>query len=1363
MSDPEDGSSDYLDDEMCDFIVHDAPSPRSAKRRRVSAREPVRESSRRKATDEEDSEDFGSGADSFLDENEDDPSSPGQTSLYFRDDPDRESKSKYKVFIPKHNNLQENIFVTQLTQPPSPPEMIRGPRWKKPGPNPSPPQVAAISPADRRVQYASQDHNYGDDDDLKAAIEASLQSFEEESSKIATVTSKNPTPSSVRAAPEEVDLFDDIPDDAFDSDLSLSPPPNPVAPSVPWATSQSRNRPLGVRQTTLFDMAVRNSPNPPPRGEQLWSPPEKEEPPTQHKLNQDTMDTWIYPTNLGKTRDYQFNIAQKGLFHNLLVALPTGLGKTFIAATIMLNWFRWTHDAQIIFVAPTKPLVAQQITACLQIAGIPRSQTTMLTGEAAPGIRAEEWQTKRLFFMTPQTLTNDLKSGIADPKRIVLLVVDEAHRATGGYAYVEVVKFLRRFNQSFRVLALTATPGSTVESVQAVIDGLDIARVEIRTEQSLDIREYVHDRNTDIQTFQNSDEMILCMDLLTSTLQPLVDQLRNLNAYWGRDPMTLTPYGLTKARQQWMLSDAGRSANFGLKGKVNAIFTVLASMAHGIDLLKYHGITPFYRHLLHFQSNTDGQKGGKYQRQIVQDEHFKKLMNYLGPWTKNPEFIGHPKLEYLKQVVLNHFMDSGEGGSVGPEQSHPATRVMIFVHFRDSAEEVTRVLKRYEPMIRPHVFVGQSSAKGSDGMGQKTQLDIIQKFKKGTYNTIVATSIGEEGLDIGEVDLIVCYDSSASPIRMLQRMGRTGRKRAGNIVLLLMQGKEEESYIKAKDNYEKMQQMIASGTRFTFHDDISPRILPSGVKPVPDKRQITIPDENASGDLPEPKRKRGRAPKRPPKQFHMPDNVETGFTKASHLTGSSKKKTPEKKKVRIPTPEPADVPSLEEVLLTAAQQKELEQHYQNIGGTSPQFIRYPRGDAFPQLQRIQRPTKLVRHGSLTRRVIGALRRMNEVKPGYEDRFREVLARESNMSPEESLLSIQPESRAQPPEASISRFTFTKPSSLKPKGAEDDDFFGSDSEPPSPGKLLAVLGKPQKPKPFQPPRRVSEGAKLGNDLDVHNPSSRSIFDYDSDESACHQFGAGTQHHNQDSLQNFETMADAQFDSALDLLRRLNPRDTKQNLQAITCIVPDLTEDLLSSVDQPLEIRRCARTNRDYLLCDYNRDGDSYRSPWSNEFDPPLDDGTVPSERVRKLEVAANDAFDVYRELYYEGGVGSVYFWDLDDGFAGVILLKNGVTPGAKNSGEWDSIHVFEATDRARMSHYKLTSTVEVDLPVESDASHVANVGRLVEDMELKMRNLLQEVYFGKAKDVVGELRSLASLSETNRDRATQQEMIRSLQR
>ncbi|KAF7845804.1 hypothetical protein BT93_L0581, partial [Corymbia citriodora subsp. variegata] len=245
---------------------------------------------------------------------------------------------------------------------------------------------------------------------------------------------------------------------------------------------------------------------------------------------------------------------------------------------------------------------------------------------------------------------------------------------------------------------------------------------------------------------------------------------------------------------------------------------------------------------------------------------------------------------------------------------------------------------------------------------------------------------------------------------------------------------------------------------------------------------------------------------------------------------------------------------------------------------------------------------------------------------------------------------------------------------------------------------------------------------------------------------------------------------------DLLRRLNPKHTAANLSAICSLIPDHEEELLASVDQPLSVRRCKKTGRDYLLCDYNRDGDSYRSPWSNEFDPPVEDAEMSSERVRKMEVRANEAFDVYRELYerreveadgdryYEGGTSSVYFWNLDDGFAGVVLLKKASPAQKGSSGAWDSIHVLEVVERGRSAKYKLTSTVilnlgssgeglgeldlsgnmtrqvEADMVVEGDEGHVSNVGKMVEDMELKMRNLLQEVYFGKAKDVVGDLRS-----------------------
>ncbi|PGH35005.1 ATP-dependent DNA helicase MPH1 [[Emmonsia] crescens] len=917
---------------------------------------------------------------------------------------------KYKIYQPKRPRAQEPTFVTQLTQPPSSPSRIRGPRWKKPEPEVLAAKCIPPPVIDNKQRIMEADNN-DMDDDLRAAIAASLESFQGGNSGDAGLSpnrnmEKGPVSANSSFGPLDMSFdIGDIPEDAFDSSLdssSKSPTKAPIliSSSQPFP-SQSSFRPQGssqqknLRQMTLFGGPSQTSklPLPSQSMSRSWPLVNHNEPPTHHKLDPNAVRSWIYPINLGKKREYQFNITQRALFQNLLVALPTGLGKTFIAATVMLNWFRWTTDAQIVFVAPTKPLVSQQVAACFGIAGIPRSQTVMLTGSTVPAIRAEEWQSKRVFFMTPQTLVNDLKNGHADPKRIVLLVIDEAHRATGSYAYVEVVKLLQQFNASFRVLALTATPGSTVEAVQEVIDGLNISKVEIRTEESLDIREYVHSRNVEIETFENSDEMVMCMDLFAKSLQPVLDKLRGQNAYWAKDPMTLTPYGLRVASQEWMKSPAGRNANHGLKGMILAIFSVLASLAHAIDLLKFHGIGPFYRNLISFQSSLGDAGGSKYRRQVADNENFKTLMSRLRMWTNNEEFIGHPKLQYLKQVVLNHFMDAGDGDGASAADGRPSdTRIMVFAHFRDSAEEIVRVLKRHGPMIRPHVFVGQAAAKGSEGMDQKTQLDIIEKFKKGTYNTIVATSIGEEGLDIGEVDLIVCYDSSASPIRMLQRMGRTGRKRKGNIVLLLMKGKEEDSFAKAKDNYEKMQQMIASGTRFTFHDDKSPRILPREIHPSVDERRIDIPIENSQADLPEPA-KRARVPKRPPKKFHMPDGVETGFTKASRLKSkkASRKATTEGSSTPPPkVVETIDIPPLDEVLLSKDEQRELEQRYCNIGGTTPQFVRRPRVDAFPDLQRSYRPTRFVKHGAATRRLVKAFRNMNALTIDCEDHFRDHL-------------------------------------------------------------------------------------------------------------------------------------------------------------------------------------------------------------------------------------------------------------------------------------------------------------------------------------------------------------------------------------
>jgi len=268
-----------------------------------------------------------------------------------------------------------------------------------------------------------------------------------------------------------------------------------------------------------------------------------------------------------------------------------------------------------------------------------------------------------------------------------------------------------------------------------------------------------------------------------------------------------------------------------------------------------------------------------------------------------------------------------------------------------------------------------------------------------------------------------------------------------------------------------------------------------------------------------------------------------------------------------------------------------------------------------------------------------------------------------------------------------------------------------------------------------------------------------------------------------------MTEQQLDCALDLMRRLPPQQIEKNLSDLIDLVPSLCEDLLSSVDQPLKIARDKHQGKDYLLCDYNRDGDSYRSPWSNTYDPPLDDGAMPSERLRKLEIDANEAFDQYREMYFEGGVSSVYLWDLEHGFAGVILIKKAGDGSKKIKGCWDSIHVVEVQEKSsgRSTHYKLTSKVMLWLQtnksgsgtmnlggsltrqIESDSNvneanpHIANIGRMVEDMENKIRNTLNEIYFGKTKDIVNGLRSVQSLSEQRQQADLRNDLAKALQK
>jgi capping protein beta len=195
-----------------------------------------------------------------------------------------------------------------------------------------------------------------------------------------------------------------------------------------------------------------------------------------------------------------------------------------------------------------------------------------------------------------------------------------------------------------------------------------------------------------------------------------------------------------------------------------------------------------------------------------------------------------------------------------------------------------------------------------------------------------------------------------------------------------------------------------------------------------------------------------------------------------------------------------------------------------------------------------------------------------------------------------------------------------------------------------------------------------------------------------------------------------------------------------------------------------------TSKKFILCDYNRDGDSYRSPWSNAYYPPLEDGFKPSPKLRQLEVQANSILDVYRRMYFDTGESSAYFFNTDEdesrSFGACYLIHKDVAPSSRGlaGGVWDSIHVFEVNQKKDNTfEYKLTTTVLVSMDVSNDKvgkvdlsgsmtqqseqthavtaekPHLTHMGKMLEDMELRIRNAIEIVYIQKTREIVGGMR------------------------
>nr|XP_056707058.1 Fanconi anemia group M protein [Euleptes europaea] len=573
---------------------------------------------------------------------------------------------------------------------------------------------------------------------------------------------------------------------------------------------------------------------------------------------------WLFPWGRGvEERGYQVQAARAALESNTLLCLPTGLGKTLVAAVVLRNFHRWFPAGRAVFLAPTKPLVAQQRDACARLAGIPQAHMARMTGGTQVADRKEIWQSKRVFFLTPQIMINDLSRGLCPAAGVKCLVIDEAHKALGNHAYCQVVKELCKYTQQFRILALSATPGSDTKAVQQVISNLLISHIELWSEDSPDIQPYSYERLVEKCVVPLGEELSEMRAAYIRVLESFAGRLIRFRVLAQRDISALTKYQIILARDQFRKNPA--TCVTGVQqGIIEGDFALCISLYHGYELLLQMGMQSLYIFLSGIMDGTKGMTRAR--NELRRNEEFMALYGLLEGMFANPSetsangsmrsgkeklkpFIySHPKLKKLEEVVVEHFKSWKEHGA----ESKPAdTRVMIFSSFRDSVHEIAEMLSRHHPVVRVMTFVGHSTGKNAKGFTQKEQLEVVKHFRAGGYNTLVSTCVGEEGLDIGEVDLIVCFDAQKSPIRLVQRMGRTGRKRQGRIVVILSEGREERTYNQSQSNKRSLLRAISENKVLRLYQH-SPRMIPEGVNPKMHRVLVTPPEPEQDASPPSP-------------------------------------------------------------------------------------------------------------------------------------------------------------------------------------------------------------------------------------------------------------------------------------------------------------------------------------------------------------------------------------------------------------------------------------------------------------------------------------------------------------------------------
>lgn len=500
-------------------------------------------------------------------------------------------------------------------------------------------------------------------------------------------------------------------------------------------------------------------------------------------LKKDAIESRLYQQILAG------DVLKKG---NTMVVAPTALGKTIVAILVAADRLHKVKNSKVLVLAPSKPLAIQHEESFKEFLTLP---CTSITGAIKTDERVKRWEESRIVCATPQTVESDLLNGRYDLSNVSLVVFDECHHGVGSYSYVYLASRYVQESKFNLILGLTASPGSDKVKIKEVCQNLYIQNIVVKTEDDTDVKPYFNPVEIDWIRVKMSEELEKIKKNVDKALKVRLKALKNMGVI---NTVSVNKVDVLNARSR-VQGEIARSANPNKDlFQAISILSAVINLQHAQELIETQGVVTFNKYVTRLRK-----KKTKAAKSLMWDDNFSRAVKLA----KDAEKHGfeHPKLRELTKLLKK------ELGSVDGQTKLQSTRftnneddtsskIIVFTQYRDTLEMIHQKLEREG--IKSAKFFGQATKDGEKGLTQKQQKAIIKSFKMGEYDVLLSTSVAEEGIDIPAVDLVILYEPVPSEIRMIQRRGRTGRKRTGRVKVLITNGTRDEGYYWASVNKE---------------------------------------------------------------------------------------------------------------------------------------------------------------------------------------------------------------------------------------------------------------------------------------------------------------------------------------------------------------------------------------------------------------------------------------------------------------------------------------------------------------------------------------------------------------------------------